>query len=64
MKFHSRIATGVLLLLLAGALGLFTVLPGEVARLKNPVAAPPSYPVSAAAASLHRGCRGWVNAQG
>jgi len=54
MKFRDRILPVVVLLVLAAAAVFFTIVPGEVARQKNPVAVPPPYPVSAAAAGLHR----------
>jgi membrane dipeptidase len=50
MKFRSR----VLLVVLLAAVVFFTVVPGEVARQKNPVAVPPPYSASAAAIALHR----------
>ena len=42
-----------IVLVLAGALVFFGVVPGEVARRNNPVAAPPPYTVSPAASALH-----------
>jgi hypothetical protein len=54
MKFHGRVLAAILLAMLAAAAVFFVVVPAEVARQKNPLAVPPPYPVSAAAASLHR----------
>ncbi len=54
MKFRGRVLSVVLLLVLTGAAVFFGIVPGEVARQKNPVVLPPPYPVSAVAASLHR----------
>jgi membrane dipeptidase len=54
MKFRGRIlvATVLVMLVLAGV--FFGIVPGEVARQKNPVLVPPPYPVSTAAVDLHR----------
>jgi len=41
------------LVMLAVAAVFFGIVPGEVARQKNPVVLPPPYPVSVAAAGLH-----------
>jgi len=54
MKFHGRVLLAVLLVMLAAAVVFFAIVPGEVARQKNPVAVPPPYSTSAAAARLHR----------
>ncbi len=54
MKFRGRLMVITVLVMLAAGAVFFAIVPGEVARLKNPVLLPPPYPVSAAAASLHR----------
>jgi len=54
MKFRGRILMAIMLVILAMAAVLFGIIPNEVARQKNPVMMPPPYPVSAAAAGLHR----------
>jgi microsomal dipeptidase-like Zn-dependent dipeptidase len=54
MKFRGRILMAIMLVILAVAAVLFGIIPNEVARQKNPVVMPPPYPVSAAAAGLHR----------
>jgi microsomal dipeptidase-like Zn-dependent dipeptidase len=54
MKFRGRILMAIVLVMLALAAVFFGIVPGEVARLKNPVILPPPYPVSAAAVDLHR----------
>jgi len=54
MKFRGRILMAIMLVILAMAAVLFGIIPNEVARQKNPVVMPPPYPVSAAAAGLHR----------
>jgi microsomal dipeptidase-like Zn-dependent dipeptidase len=55
MKFRGRVLMAIVLLILAVAALFFGIVPGEVARQKNPVMMPPPYPVSAAAADLHQG---------
>ena len=54
MKFRGRVMVVLLLVMLLAAVVFFTLLPGEVARQKNPVVSAPPYPVSASATELHR----------
>jgi microsomal dipeptidase-like Zn-dependent dipeptidase len=54
MKFRGRVLMAVVLVMLAAAAVFFGIVPGEVARQKNPVVLPPPYPVSPTAAELHR----------
>jgi hypothetical protein len=52
MSIRSIMAV-VVILVLAGAVVFFGVVPGEAARRNNPVAVPPPYTVSPAASTLH-----------